>query len=423
LQDQQDNKPNHSGSDEVINILFLSEQFYPFGSGAELATFEYASLLRQEGFNVVVVTNSFSENRKIVKQKNLTIHYLPIFTANQSPKYSMLKRSDLLFSSFLSNLFDWADVVYVPRFWFLAIPFAKRHKKPVVVHLHDYVPICPLVNIYARYTSKASSCNKLSCIKCVYNFETMESGTGNLRRTFASTTMNLALRNLFPKLIEHSDAIVCVSKAQKDIILQNAPQLANKTSVIYNPTSNQPNITDEGYDFGYFGGLNYLKGFQVLHNSVINDHKFTKWPERIHCTKFSSNEKQLALTLNKSGFLLYGKLDQTEYADLYKKVQKVIVPSLWPEPWPYVVVEALLSGRFVIASRIGGIPEQVLGCKGTLLFEAGDAEKLGEAISYVHGLRREAVIDLGFQNREAFRRRFSNEVSLDQFISVLEHLV
>jgi len=47
-----------------MNILFLSEWFYPHGSGAELATYLYAKLLNEADFNVVVTTNRFAGERE-----------------------------------------------------------------------------------------------------------------------------------------------------------------------------------------------------------------------------------------------------------------------------------------------------------------------------------------------------------------------
>lgn len=49
-----------------VNVLFLSELYYPHGGGAELATYLYAKLLSEEGFNVVVVTSRFAGERKSV---------------------------------------------------------------------------------------------------------------------------------------------------------------------------------------------------------------------------------------------------------------------------------------------------------------------------------------------------------------------
>lgn len=38
-----------------MNVLFLSELFYPHGSGAELATYLYADLLSKSDFNFRVI--------------------------------------------------------------------------------------------------------------------------------------------------------------------------------------------------------------------------------------------------------------------------------------------------------------------------------------------------------------------------------
>jgi len=43
----------------------------------------------------------------------------------------------VLFSSFLREVIRWADLAYVPRFWYSAIPFARAYGKPVVTHLRE----------------------------------------------------------------------------------------------------------------------------------------------------------------------------------------------------------------------------------------------------------------------------------------------
>jgi glycosyltransferase involved in cell wall biosynthesis len=126
--------------------------------------------------------------------------------------------------------------------------------------------------------------------------------------------------------------------------------------------------------------------------------------------------------LSELGFLLYNKLDKNELDKVYENIRAVVFPSIWYEPWPYVVVEALIKGRFIIASRIGGIQEQVDGCKGVILFEAGNPNELADAMSLVASLKREEIVDLGFKNREAFLRRFDNESTIKSFIGLCERL-
>ncbi|MGA3405813.1 MAG: hypothetical protein ABSD49_08795 [Candidatus Bathyarchaeia archaeon] len=95
-----------------MNFLFLSELFYPHGGGAELATYMYAKLLGENGHNVIVITNRFAGEPETAKGPNVTIYRLPMF-----------ERVDVLFCSLLSKLIKWAEMVYVPRFWYSAIPF------------------------------------------------------------------------------------------------------------------------------------------------------------------------------------------------------------------------------------------------------------------------------------------------------------
>jgi len=405
-----------------LNVLFLSELFYPHGGGAELATYLYAKLLSEAGVNVVVVTNRFAGELETFKRKNLLIYRVPLFKRVGNTKYSILKKLDVLFSCFAKKLIRGADVVYVPRFWYSAIPLAKLHRKPVVVHLHDYIPICSLSSLYnASEGRTCSGRNGLCSIKCIYKLEKMYGR--KFSETIYSVALNSTLAVLWKKCIKLCDAIVCVSKTHRGFIAKVDASLGSKIYTIYNPLPDISHINVEGDGFGYFGGPNFLKGFYVLHQAVkrINNNNACERSKIIdvHTTNSSMISDPFLGTLHNDGFKLYGRLEEKRFEELYRKISCVIIPSIWPETFSYTLVEALLRGRLVIASEIGAIPEISSGCDGALLFPNGNVEQLVDRLLYVRDLSKETIVDLGMRSREVIKEKFGNEEAISEFLRLL----
>lgn len=65
----------------------------------------------------------------------------------------------------------------------------------------------------------------------------------------------------------------------------------------------------------------------------------------------------------------------------WRRCSLALAPSIWPEPCPTVVMEAMASGRPVIASAAGGLPDLVVDGGTGLLVPPGDAGALREAIA------------------------------------------
>jgi len=407
-----------------VNILFLSELFYPHGGGAELATYLYAKLLSEIGVRVIVVTNKFRGEQNFTKKGNMNIYRLPLFRGSESVKYSILRRLDVLLSSFIRRLVAWADVVYVPRFWFSAVLLAKACKKPVVVHLHDYIPICPLANFFN--VIEDTTCNKkgLMCSqKCIYAYERMNSR--HSVGVAGSTLINSTFGCFYGRIISLSDVVICVSNAQKNLLLGHGAFSPSKVHVIYNPLpeTKENNLEVPSDDFGYFGGPSYLKGFHVLYQAVRSINSGQSKKINVHITNFSNSSMRFLDKLRRVGFIPYGRLNGKLFEEAYKQLKCILVPSIWPETFSYVTVEALLRGRLVIASDIGAIPEVTNGCEGVFLFETGNYNALAESILHVEDLNKEKAVELGLRNSELILKKFNNEKIARSFISLLEKVV
>jgi len=64
---------------------------------------------------------------------------------------------------------------------------------------------------------------------------------------------------------------------------------------------------------------------------------------------------------------------------LYKLSRAFIFPSIWPEPFGRVLIEAMTVGTPVIASRVGGVPEIIKDERGGILIPPRSPESIAEA--------------------------------------------
>jgi glycosyltransferase involved in cell wall biosynthesis len=77
-------------------------------------------------------------------------------------------------------------------------------------------------------------------------------------------------------------------------------------------------------------------------------------------------------------FTLVG--DTQDPASVFAALDVAVAPSVQPEPFGCVVIEAMAAGTPVVGSRCGGIAEQIVDGVTGLLFTPGDAEALANAL-------------------------------------------
>ena len=70
---------------------------------------------------------------------------------------------------------------------------------------------------------------------------------------------------------------------------------------------------------------------------------------------------------------------------VFADMDALVVPSVWYENTPFVVLEAFMASVPVIASDLGGLSESVRDGENGLLFRAGDAASLRAAIERMAG--------------------------------------
>src|SRR5205807_2360133 len=78
--------------------------------------------------------------------------------------------------------------------------------------------------------------------------------------------------------------------------------------------------------------------------------------------------------------LLMGGWPHDAVMGAWSRCTIALVPSTWSEPFGIVALEAMIMGKPVIASRIGGLTDIVIDGETGFLVHPGDAQALQEAI-------------------------------------------
>ena len=110
---------------------------------------------------------------------------------------------------------------------------------------------------------------------------------------------------------------------------------------------------------------------------------------------------------------------QPDIWELMAAVDVLALTTLWPDPLPRVVMEAMAVGRPVVAYEGGGVPEMVVELETGLLSRPGDVDGLSSAMEQLAGdeaLRQR----MGAAGALRARELFSVRRHLDRMEAVLE---
>jgi glycosyltransferase involved in cell wall biosynthesis len=110
---------------------------------------------------------------------------------------------------------------------------------------------------------------------------------------------------------------------------------------------------------------------------------------------------------------------QPEIWELLAAVDVLALTTLWPDPLPRVVMEAMVSGRPVVGYGGGGVPEMVVDGETGLLCAPGNVDGLSSAMEQLAG-NRKLRQRMGEAGARRARELFSVERHLDRMEAVLE---
>ena len=318
--------------------------------------------------------------------------------------YSRTSRSQLR-KTFINGR---PDIVHIQNLFPLIspsiLPEACAKDLPVVMRCANYRLICPngLLLSDGELCERCLGGREWHCI--FHNCEsTLPKSIGYAIRSYVARRFRLFLDNVA--------LYICQTDFQRSKLASGGVPL-RRLEVVPNMASPIPEHAHTGGQFiAYVGRMSPEKGIPTFVEAARSI-------SRISFRAAGSLARMEHLVqLAPSNLTFTGYLARMGLDSFYNECCILVCPSVCYEGFPSVIIDAMVRGKPVICSRIGGLPEIVDHGVTGLLFEPGNAEDLVDKIRYLWE-RPNLCRQMGMAGREKALREYSPEKYYDRLMAV-----
>ncbi len=360
--------------------------------GAQVSTIEFFELLRdQVSLRVIVCEDVNDEFANKLRLLNIEFRTRPCYWRGNLPHMDVSGMEDWI---------KWADVTWITD-ELIVVPRVKRVRKvPVVVHLRSYPLLCPWWGLlFGMREVCYEGCSLSRIVRCkqVFNEELSRLGILSGFRKSVYQALDLVKgpldyfcwRKVVNRgLIDSIDGFIAVSNFVKKVHETLLPIEDKPVEVVYNPVTYplkyvidvKPRENHGGNLIVYASGSNPVKGphlalqaLKLLLNEGLNVKLLM-----FGCRGSWVEEYAHKLGVERSVIFL-GKESFARLYEIISTASVVVEPSIWPEPFGRVPVEANRLGVMAVVTNRGGLPETVVEGETGFLAEA-DPVDLAEKI-------------------------------------------
>lgn len=267
------------------------------------------------------------------------------------------------------------EIVHIHNFHFALGPAIirtiKKYKIPIIITLHNYRLICPsatLMNQGKLFTDSMDQSFPWSAVKHkVYR--------NSFIKTFWLAFIFWSHRKIGTwQMVDRYVLLTASAREhfQKSMIRFKEMQLVVKPNFV----SPAPEFTDaERSGFLFVGRLVEEKGIPVLLQSFAG----TQHQLNIIGDGHLADIVKEAAKQNPNIRYL-GLISRDQVMDYMRKCSALVVPSIWPEPFGLVIIEAFSLGTPVIASNIGAPASLIVNNQNGLHFLPGNSTDLSDKL-------------------------------------------
>ncbi|OGC48007.1 MAG: hypothetical protein A3A94_01085 [Candidatus Portnoybacteria bacterium RIFCSPLOWO2_01_FULL_43_11] len=375
-----------------MKILQINKFFFLKG-GTERYLFDLSELLERKGHQVLVWSTEHPQNFNWPEKTNFVNFYE---YSKKEGGWKDFKKIIRIFWNFeakkkLKKLIqkekpDLAHLHNIFHHFSPSIIFTlKKHHLPIVMTLHDYKFFCPNYKFFSQGKICFDCLKKENywpvvfkkCVKNSYLKSSVCALEGKWQKSFLKLSKKIDAF-IAPSLFIRKQALEWGIPKEKIFHLPNFVKRDKKENL------SRDNTKSEKYPYLlYFGRLNQEKGIDILIKAFLKLlKKQPNWQLKIigQGPEKEKLEKLAGPAGQKIEF--FGQKQGNQLKELITRSYLTILPSLWPENFPYAVLESFIRQKTVISTRVGGIIELIKDKKTGLLVEPNNEIDLRKKIEW-----------------------------------------
>ncbi|MBN2251410.1 MAG: glycosyltransferase family 4 protein [Candidatus Altiarchaeota archaeon] len=417
-----------------MKVLLVSEYWQPkVLGGGEISGGLLAKNLAAAGVDVSVLTSGFSGLEKYGIIDGVKVYRRLLTGKDPQSATDNLKRL-ILFSRSLErelqrlDMEQNFDIIHSLNVTSLAGVSNTRARvnKPMVAHINSPTPFCPRgLLMKGGRECRESLCDYPTFKACVARYGSVSRIKDRAYLKYNPFFTFVAYQNYLKKkeALQEFDFYMPISSFIKKLLIREGIR-EDLIEVVPNivEMGRFLNVHAEGDEVPailYLGPYSEYKGPKVLLEALAGlDIKY-------RCSLYGcgplKDELMRFIKANDMNVSLNDAVPQEKVHEVYAKHDIVVFPSLVAEAFGRVAVEAMASGKPVIASRTGGVTDIVDDGITGLLVEPGDAAALANALRKLIK-DRQLREEMGRQGRIIAGKKYGSEAVIKKVLGIYGRL-
>lgn len=416
-----------------MKIFLLSDYFWPHNpGGSEWSVFELAKALAQKKVESTVVTLNYGAPRKETFE-GIKITRLPFFkklTDKRKVVNPIWQNNPIFFLSSALALLrvikeEKQSLIHVHGKFLIpaAIIAGFISKVPVVVTIRDKQMLCSIGKCFFE-KNRLEACNfwqyLTEDLPWFWQNYVKDKNLLTLAYIFLGAIWTRLAYELIKFFAKRARAIIAISNSQKNYLAKNG---FKNVQVIYNTAQfGAPTSKVQAHKSVLFAGkLSKGKGAEVLARTIKSlIRRKTSFIKKENIEFLFAGTADLKSLFPTKHIKFLDSLDHEELTKLYMRVSLVVMPSIYPEAFGRVAVEALAQGTPVVVANTGALPEIIEDRKTGRVVEP-EVSKLAEAILDVVKNEREYKDNIKKEYWQ-LKNKF-HEIPVDQHLRLYSSLI